>query len=68
MQFAPRVPTQWLVDYLNMLNEALQMQPPETATAEQKAQCAACDRQIMARMTEVRAYLDRLSAGPKAIN
>jgi hypothetical protein len=68
VQFAPRVPMVWLVEYLQMLDEALRSQPPENSPADVKAHCANLDKQIMARMTEVRAYLDRLNAGPKAIN
>lgn len=68
VQFAPRVPLLWLTEYLEMLDHALRSQPAPDSPAEIKAHCADLDEQIMARITEVRAYLDRLHAGPKAIN
>ena len=51
-----------------MLGEALQAQPPADAPDHVKAHCAELDRQIMSRITEVRAYLSRLAVGESQIN
>lgn len=58
----------WIREYVAMLRETLQAQPPEGSSEETIKRFQTIDAAVTRRLAEVQCYLDRLHADPSEIN